>query len=156
LLLACLGAGLAQADEAIRGELALKIVSNGSTQIVTKTQLARQLSPAEITVYSPVYDRPMTYQGFWLDDILNASHVHLIEEDLVFQCADGYGTSLPAADIGKQKWLVAFGEPQGWTPLPERNRPTFPGPWYVVGRETSSYKDFPWPYQVVTIKIRGD
>jgi len=63
LLLACLGAGLAQADEAIRGELALKIVSNGSTQIVTKTQLARQLSPAEITVYSPVYDRPMTYQG---------------------------------------------------------------------------------------------
>jgi len=49
-----------------------------------------------------------------------------------------------------------YGEPQGWSALPERKKPTFPGPWYVVGREPGSYQEFPWPYQVVAIKIRGD
>jgi hypothetical protein len=156
LFLNLLRPGAGQAGEAIRGELALKIIAAESTQIVTKTELAQRLTPAEITVYSPVYQNPMTYRGFWLDEILNALHVHLTNEELVFQCDDGYGTSLPASDVGQQKWLVAFGEPQGWTPLPGRHKPTFPGPWYVVSRETSSYKDFPWPYQVVAIKILGD
>jgi hypothetical protein len=138
-------------------EAVLQIVLPGSTRSVTRAELEKKITPAEITVYSPIYQRPMTYQGFWLDEILNTFHIHLSgEDDLVFQCDDGYGTSLPASEVGRQKWLVAFGEPQGWTPLPERHTPTFPGPWYIVGRDSGSYQQFPWPYQVVAIKIRGD
>ena len=134
---------------------ALQIVA-GSTRTVSRSELEKTIAPVELTVYSPVYQHPMTYRGFWLDQILQTLHIHAGEQDIVFECADGYGTSMPSGDIGKEKWLVAYGEPQGWTPLPERHARTTPGPWYVVGREPSSYKDLPWPYQVVAIKIRGD
>jgi len=144
-----------EVTEAADVEPALKIVTEASTQVVTQSQLAGRLSPAEITVYSPVYQSQMTYQGFWLEQILQTLRIHPAEQDIVFVSADGYETSMPVGDIGKEKWLVAFGEPRGWTPLPERHQLTTPGPWYVVGREASSYQEFPWPYQVTAIKIQG-
>jgi len=143
------------ASEATSRDPALKFVTEKSTQVITRTELAARLTPAEITVYSPVYQRPMTYEGFWLDQVFQAFHLRPAEQDIVFESADGYETSLPVGDIGKEKWLVAYGEPEGWTPLPERHERTTPGPWYVVGREPSSYQDFPWPYQVIAIKIQG-
>jgi len=135
----------------------LTIVIGKAEQTITKTELAKRLMPAEITVYSPVYQRPMTYQGFWLDDILSTFHAAIPEDgDIAFQSTDGYGTSMTAHELGRQKWLVAYGQPEGWAPLPERKMRTLPGPWYVVGRESSSYREFPWPYQVTAIKIRGE
>lgn len=144
-------AGVGRAAE----DPALNIVA-GSARTVKRSDLEKKIIPAEITVYSPVYQRPMTYQGFWLDELLAAAGIRLGEEDVVFESSDGYGTSLSADEVGKKKWLVAYGESGGWTPLPERKSPTFPGPWYVVGRYTGSYQEFPWPYQVVTLKIRRD
>jgi len=157
-----LGAGLSglvqslQAAESLETDPVLQIIVSGSTRTVTRLELEKEITPAELTVYSPVYQRPMTYQGFWLDQVLKAVHVRLSDQDVVFEASDGYGTSLAPEEVGKEKWLLAYGEPGGWTPLPERNNPTFPGPWYVVGRDTSSYQEFPWPYEVVAIKIRAD
>jgi hypothetical protein len=132
-------------------------IEAAKTRKITKSELLKSVTPNQVTLYSPVYQHSMTYEGFWLDEVLTALHVHLTnEDDVVFQCEDGYGTSMPVTDIGKQKWLVAYGEPGGWTALPERKKPTLPGPWYVVGRDPGSYQEFPWPYQVIGIKIRGD
>ena len=143
------------AAEAPEANPVLEIAAGGSTQKVTKAELQAILAPVEWTVYSPVYQRQMTYEGFWLEDIFSARHVSAAGTDIVFKCADGYGTSLSASEVGEHKWLVAFGEPQGWTPLPERNVLTLPGPWYVIGREASSYQETPWPYRVVAIEISG-
>ncbi len=137
-------------------ETALQVIIAGSSQTVTLSQLQKQLPSENLTVYSPVYGRLMTYQGFWLDQLLQTLKIDLGERDVVFQSADGYGTSLSAGEIGKEKWLLAYGEPHGWTPLPQHKPPALPGPWYLVGRDTNSYKETPWPYQVVAIKIRGD
>ena len=152
-MIACLGI----ASFVGAAEPELKIISGGSTQSITRAELGRKLQAAQITVYSPVYQRQMTYEGFWLDEIFRALHASLGDQDISFECADHYGTSMPAGDVGEKKWLVAYGELPGltWTPLPERHALTLPGPWYVVGRDPSSYNDFPWPYQVISIQVSG-
>jgi hypothetical protein len=150
------GAGAVHAQENPDQGAVLELVVSGSTRTVTQADLEKRLGTARLTVYSPVYQRPMTYQGFWLDEILEAYHIRLSEQDLVFESTDGFGASLSGDEIGRQKWLVAYGDPQGWTPLPERNKPTLPGPWYVVGRDPSTYNSFPWPYQVFALKVRAD
>jgi TPR repeat protein len=137
-------------------EPTLEIVVSGSTRTITLAELERRLHSVQLTVYNPAYKRSMTYEGFWLDQILDILKVKLGRQDVVFRCADGYGTSMAADEIGRQKWLMAYAEPQGWTPLPGHAPPMLPGPWYVIGRDPDSFKQTPWPYQVVEIRIQGD
>ena len=84
-------AGAVLADQKVGEEPSLKIEIGGSARTVTKAELAGRISPQEITLYSPVYQRPMTYQGFWLDEVLKVAHVSLGEQDVVFESSDGYG-----------------------------------------------------------------
>jgi hypothetical protein len=127
-----------------------------STRTISLEALQQDIHPTTLTVYNPAYKRTMTYTGFWLDQVLKILNVKLGQQDIVFQCDDGYGTSMSADEVGRRKWLMAYAEPGGWTPLPNHAPPAGPGPWYVVGRDPESFKQTPWPYQVVGIKIRAD
>jgi hypothetical protein len=114
--------------------------------------LRKRLPTAEVTVYNPDYRRTITYQGFWLDQVLGL--FNRPGDELVFKCADGYTTVLPRPGVGVKKWLLAYGEKGGtWTPLVHDGKTLSPGPWYVVGTSSDSFKEFPWPYQVVTLEM---
>jgi hypothetical protein len=133
----------------------LGLAVDGSSATLALSSLRSYLPLAELTVYNPVYKKKMHYQGFWLDELLACLHIHPKERDVVFQAADSYATALAAGEIGKRRWLVAFGEKSGqWTPLPDRKPTATPAPWYVVGATLESFKDFPWPFQVIKIQIR--
>ena len=134
----------------------LDVFVSGSTRTIMLADLKQHLQPVQLTVVNPAYEHTMTYEGFWLDDLLKYLEVKLGQEDIVFQCADGYGSSLFADEVGKKQWLLAYGEPHGWTPLPDHTPDLQPGPWYLIGRDPASFKKTPWPYQVVGIKIRCD
>src|SRR5262249_17454566 len=66
----------------------------GTSQSVTRAELEKRLSPAQVTVMSPVYGHPITYQGFWLDQVLRSLHIDAAEQEIQFQCADGFGAAL--------------------------------------------------------------
>jgi hypothetical protein len=151
-----IGAGLLLAQPGMAAERALEVLVAGSTRTISLADLQRQLQPARLTVYNPAYQRSMTYDGFWLDQVLKILNIKLGGQELVFECKDGYGTSFFADEVGLRKWLMAYNELGGWTPLPHHAPPMSPGPWYVVGSDPNSFKKSPWPYQVTGIKVRGD
>ena len=151
-----LGVGLLLAQAASASEPVLQVIVSGSTRTLTLAELQQQLPSTQLTVYNPAYKRSLTYMGFWLDQVLKVQKIKLGHQEVVFLCADRYGTSFSADEVGRRKWLMAYGEPGGWTPLPDHASPVTPAPWYVIGRDPNSFKKSPWPYQVVGIKIQGD
>ncbi len=150
------GMGFLLAAPVAAQDPALQVIINHSSSTVTMAQLKEWMNPATVTVYNPVYERIMSYDGFWLNQLLAALHVDLEEEDLIFQSADGYATSLVADEVGQKKWLLAYIETGGlWTPLPHRTSAATPAPWYLIGISPESFKETPWPYQVTTVKAQS-
>ena len=129
------------------------IVTSAASFTVSLSDLRKSLMVVACKVNSPVYKKPMTYRGFWLEDVLQTLHLSAHKE-IGFESADGYGTAISSQEIGKNNWLLAFSETDGgWTPLPGHKEVRTPGPWYLVGKTPASYKETPWPYGVTKIKI---
>jgi len=123
-------------------------------QIISLDDLKKQLPSATVKVFNPSYRRKLVYRGFWMEDILRATHFPTGKgSQIVFICRDGYTAFLSNDWIKKHKWLLAYGEASGpWTPLIQGSQIISPGPWYLVGSKKESFGDFPWPYAVVAIK----
>ena len=147
---------LAAAPVVGRCDARLLLDVEGSTRSVTLADLRRSLKVETCSTTNPVYQKKMTYEGFWLDDLLPVLRLPL-DQDIGFEAVDGYGTSLSQQEIGRHRWLLAFGEKGGgWTPLPRHKKGVTPGPWYLVGASPESFKEVEWPYGIVKIKMTKD
>jgi len=133
-------------------EVTLRIETPSQSQTVSLDDLQKQFKPETLKVYNQVYKREMTYQGFWLEQVLKIAHFPK-GPDVIFICRDGYTALLPAALIGKHQWLLAYREASGsWTPLDQGGQQVSPAPWYLVSAKKASFADFPWPYQIIAIR----
>ncbi len=152
LALLCAVSLTAAAQAAELPDIALQIITPKGIRTVPLADMHQQLKTAQLKVFNPIYHRDMEYQGFWLDEVLR-----LVDfpsgPDILVMCRDGYTGFLPAASVGKHRWLLAFGEASGqWTLMDQRFEKVSPAPWYLVGSKKESFVKFPWPYQVVAIR----
>jgi cytochrome c2 len=146
--------GAASAVQSAQTEL--KLESRGRAHVVTLAELKRKLRTATLTVKDPTYGgRTKTYKGFWLEDVLALERVDASSGDEIwFRCADGYTPTMPLANLGKQKGLVAFrekGAPGGWEKVRQGKTLLSPAPYYLVW--DTGGEAYPWPYQLVGIEV---
>ncbi len=114
-----------------------------------------------LTVDHPVYKQEKTYRGYWLRDVMaTAGFEPLAARELIFHCSDGYAPSLPSERLAAEELFLAVeqvGAPGGakWEKVRIGKEYLSPAPFYVIGRESASYKRFPWPLQVERIEALG-
>jgi hypothetical protein len=138
-----------QADETLEKRLEVQVA------LAPPYYLRQHITEATLKVFNPVYQKEMTYKGFWLDEILKLEKVKVGDRDIVFHASDGYTTALAAGELGRRRWLLAYGEANGsWTPLPNRKTVVSPAPWYLVGTSSESFKSFEWPFQLTAVTVR--
>lgn len=150
----------AASGEAVAGAAALVVrLGEGAERRWTEATLAASLPDGKLTVEvdSPLYKRPMRYEGYPLMDVLRATGGGGIGEgELAFHCADGFVPTLPAALVEPLGLFLAVGEPstpdgRRWSALPS-DPSASPGPFYVIGTAPGAYARFPWPYQLTAIR----
>ena len=134
----------------------LTLESHGRARVVTLADLKRKLKTATLTVNDLTYGgHKKTYEGFWLEDLLALAGVDASSGDEIwFRCADGYTPTMPLANLGKQKGLVAFrekGAPGGWEKVRQGKTLISPAPYYLVW--DTDQDSYPWPYQLVGIEV---
>ncbi|MCB0212753.1 MAG: cytochrome c [Anaerolineae bacterium] len=154
------------AGTAASADTTLTFVTSAGTRSFTLDYLKAAIPTATLTVEDPVYDRPKTYEGFWLTDLLN--HAKLLDGDgdmLLFRAADGYETRLDREQLqqGTAKGLVAFRDVEaenGWETFKHGKTEMVPAPYYLVWAadeegtaESFSWEAWPWPYQLTHIEM---
>ncbi len=119
-------------------------------------ELKAALPVVQVTVFNPSYSKNVTYDGFWLLDLLKFAGLTATQDqydEIAFVCADGYAPTKPFAILESVKMLVAFQEAGGsFQEFLHGKTMTDPGPYYVVGTTKNSYAKFGWPYQVTKIE----
>lgn len=119
-------------------------------------ELRAKLDVASVTVFSPVYGKNKTYEGFWLRDILTLAGLQAGPakfDELTFICDDGYEASAALSLVESSRMLVAFREAMGdFEDFRQGKETVNPGPYYVVGTTAGSYDRFPWPNRVESIE----
>ncbi|MCB0125450.1 MAG: ABC transporter substrate-binding protein, partial [Caldilineaceae bacterium] len=138
---------------------------------VSLAKLKTALPVVTLTVEDEVYDRPKTYEGFWLLDLL--AYANLLDtagDMLLFRAADGYEIRIEMAAVqqNQPRGFVAFRDVEaaaGWEPFPKGKATITPAPFYLVwdgtaqpataaGAENTMRVGEPWSwsYQLTAIE----
>lgn len=135
-------------------------------------ELKAALPVATITVDDVVYDRPKTYEGFWLTDLMDFANLSSRQGDmLLLRAADGYEIRIEVAALQQSpaQALVAFHDTEtvnGWEPFPKGKSTMTPAPFYLVWhldepRTTTTAAEskmrlgdgWSWIYQLTAIEL---
>lgn len=135
----------------------LELTLGDLTREYSLTELRATLPPASARVFNPDYNTEITYQGFYLADLLRHAGYALSgdgDDEIAFECVDGYRPSRPAKLVERLEMLVAFEQAGGgWELIPHGKAMVTPGPFYVVSTAPKTFQEFPWPFQVVGISV---
>jgi mono/diheme cytochrome c family protein len=134
----------------------------GDTHLVfSLAELKKKLAVQTITIQDPVYNHPVTFDAFNLEDVLKLLKTsgQNSADEIVFGAVDGYAPSMPFSKFKGHVAYLAFqehGRKDGkrWGVVEQGKTKLTPAPYYVVWKEgTAIGDDFPWPYQLVRIEL---
>ncbi|MEQ1917844.1 MAG: cytochrome c [Elusimicrobiota bacterium] len=138
---------------------ALTFVS-GDTEVLrlTAADLAKRPAVRTIEVEDAFYKRRMRYKAVPLKDLLTAAYGGSWGEnalgEVFFDALDGYRSHAQVSVLMNDGGMIAFADADApaWQAMPTG---VLPGPFYLVwtGPEQSAKKGFPWPWQIIGVKM---
>ena len=134
----------------------LFLVKNGSQQKTYKlSEMKQKFKVRKGKVYCPECKAMLDYEAFALEDLLKANGFKFDETNLILRCKDGYAPVITPKKIKDLKVLLAFHDKNSKDGLPTIKKgevSTYTGPFFVITPKSESYKEFGWPYQVVSVE----
>jgi mono/diheme cytochrome c family protein len=124
----------------------------------TAPELAKRPGARTIEVEDSFYKRRMRYKAVPLKDLLTAAYGGSWGEnalgDVFFDALDGYRSHAKVSVLMNDGGMLAFADADSpeWRPMPKGVNP---GPFYLVwtGPEQTPKNGFPWPWQMVDVKM---
>jgi mono/diheme cytochrome c family protein len=125
---------------------------------LTAADLAKRPSVRTIEVEDSFYKRRMHYKAVPLKDLLTAAYGGSWGEnalgEVFFDALDGYRSHARVSVLMNNGAMLAFADADStdWRPMPKGVNP---GPFYLVwtGPEQTPKNGYPWPWQVVDVKM---
>lgn len=125
---------------------------------LTASDLAKRPAARTIEVEDSFYKRRMRYKAVPLKDLLTAAYGGTWGEnalgEVFFDALDGYRSHAQVSVLMNDGGMIAFADADApdWQPMPSG---AVPGPFYLVwtGPEQSPKKTFPWPWQIMSVKM---
>ena len=161
LLLLLLLAAPARAEES--GPPAALVFTSGDKEVLrlTAADMAKRPAARIIEVDDSFYKKRKRFRAVPLKDLLTAAYGGSWGEnalgEVFFDALDGYRSHAQVAVLMNNGGMLAFADADAggaeWEPMPGRG--VKPGPFYLVwtGPEQGPKKGFPWPWQVVGVKM---
>ena len=126
---------------------------------LTAADLAKRPAARTITIEDPFYRKTKHYRAVPLKDLLTAAYGGSWGEnalgEVFFDALDGYRSHAQVSVLMNEGGMVAFADADApdWEMLPGKT--VTPAPFYLVwtGPEQGPKKSFPWPWQVIGIKM---
>ena len=125
---------------------------------LTAVDLAKRPSARTIEVDDSFYKRLKRYKAVPLKDLLTAAYGGAWSEnslgDVFFDALDGYRSHAKVSVLMNDGGMIAFADADApdWQMMPKG---VVPGPFYLVwtGPEQTAKKGFPWPWQIIGVKM---
>jgi mono/diheme cytochrome c family protein len=124
---------------------------------LTAADLAKRPAVRTITVYDPAYKKNKTYRAVPLKDLLTAAYGGSWGENVLgevfFDALDGYRSHARVSTLLIDGGMIAFSDVDvpDWETIPGKGMK--PAPFYLVWTGPEQGKGYPWPYQVVGVKM---
>ncbi len=125
---------------------------------LTASDLAKRPAARTIEVDDTFYKRRRRYKAVPLKDLLTAAYggawgANALSE-VFFDALDGYRSHTQVSVLMNDGGMIAFADADAtdWQPMPSGVNP---GPFYLVwtGPEQTAKKAFPWPWQIMSVKM---
>jgi len=126
-----------------------------------RDRLLSDCGAVPVVVQDPYYETTKSFLAcplrFVLENGFGVSARDLAQEQFLFKAKDGYMRPASGGKLLEQGGYLALGEAKGgaghWQPIGRRQLD--PGPYYVVwaGADQSDPHVYPWPYQLVEIRV---
>ncbi len=125
---------------------------------LTATDLAKRPGARTIDVDDAFYKTRKRYKAVPLKDLLTAAYGGTWGEnalgEVFFDALDGYRSHAKVSVLMNDGGMIAFADADApdWKPMPSG---VVPGPFYLVwtGPEQTAKKAFPWPWQIMSVKM---
>ncbi|CZF85973.1 c-type cytochrome [Grimontia marina] len=136
------------------------ILKNGDQVIFEKSlgidRMKTSAAPRSLSFQSPVYKKPMTYNGLDFKDVAASAGVDFSKvEEIKFVALDGFVASWSKGTTKSPLVVVTDekGNPNGFTDIGEGKETLNPGPFYVMTTDPNEYNNWIWPFQVYKIEF---
>lgn len=124
------------------------------------TELKSQLQVHEIEFFSPYNNKQKKYLGFAIEDLLAhlfGSHIKSVEfSHVAFVALDRYEAVAPLYRLAEKGGFLAFEDldvESGWEPVGAKKAD--PAPFFLIwtGKNQTTANAYPWPWQVVRLRL---
>jgi cytochrome c2 len=141
-------------------ENALQFQVGDKTVALSLADLKAKIAGEKITLFTPFSEKMKNYEAFSIQDVLSAGFGpgwHAPEySHIAFSALDGYESVVEVARLTEKGGYLAFRDldvASGWEPIGKRN--VNPAPYFLVwtGEKQAELYDYPWPWQIATIKL---
>lgn len=125
---------------------------------LSAADLAKRPAARTIEVNDFFYGGRKRYKAVPLKDLLTAAYGGTWGEnalgEVFFDALDGYRSHAPVSVLMHDGGMIAFADADSpdWRPMP---RGVVPGPFYLVwtGPDQTAKKGYPWPWQILSVKM---
>lgn len=125
---------------------------------LSAADLAKRPAARTIEVNDAFYGRRKRYKAVPLKDLLTAAYGGTWGEnalgEVFFDALDGYRSHAPVSVLMNDGGMIAFADADfpAWQPMPKG---VVPEPFYLVwtGPDQIAKKGFPWPWQILSVKM---
>lgn len=126
---------------------------------LTAADMAKRPSARTIEIADPVYGKTKRWRAVPLKDLLTAAYGGTWGEnalgEVFFDALDGYRSHAKVSTLMNDGGMIAFADADvpGWEPIPGKTDK--PAPFYLTwtGPAQTVKNGYPWPYEVIGIKM---
>ncbi len=124
-----------------------------------RAEFLQQCRPQRVSVSDPYHEMEKSYLACPIRDVLERGFeldtATLQDQQFLLEARDGFVRPAPGHQLLEAGGYLAFGEAEvgHWQPIDRRQ--VDPGPYYMVweGSEKSDPHRYPWPFQLVEIRM---